>query len=265
MKLLNREASPLSGEVWNQIDSEFTTFLSQRLKMRSVVDFTAVAFETDAIPTGELSPIETEGEVSLQARTPLNMMEVRYDFEIPKTVIEELKRDKPNFDDAIFKRVANTFSRVENTIILNGVPETGAAGILSDIPYETIQAKDTKGLIEAVSKMLGTFAGEFVDGPFKLVLSTATLIKMIGESEGGVNIKSRLEALLGADFFVICEAIGDDKILAISQRGEDFSFYNGLDVSIGYTGETEEAYQLFMMESCAFRVVSPEAALIIAF
>ncbi len=263
MKFLNRESSPIAPAIWNQIDTEFTALLSQRLKLRGTVDFTPVPFETDAIPTGNLTSLKSEGGLEVQMRVPLSMVEIRHEFELPKKVVEEFKRDKPDFDDAVFKKVANAFSNAENNVILSGLKEANIEGILANIPYKPIKAKDTKGLIDAVSSMLGAFGSEFVSGPYKLILSTSTLIKLVGESEGGVSVKDRLEAMLGQDFFVVCEAMGNDKILALSQRGGDFTLYNGLDVSIGYVGEKKDSFTLFMMESCSFRVMSPEAALLI--
>ncbi len=264
MKFLNRTSSPIAPEIWSQIDIEFTTLLSQRLKLRGTVDFTPVAFETDAIPTGNLTALKSEGGLDVQMRVPLSMVEIRHEFELPKTVIEAFKRDKPDFDDTVFKKVANAFSAVENNVILSGLKEANIEGILDNLTHKPIKAKDTKGLIDAVSSMLAAFASEFVGGPYKLILSTATLIKLVGESEGGVSVKERLEAMLGANFFVVSEAIGNDKILAVSQRGGDFTFYNGLDVSVGYVEEKKDSFTLFMMESCSFRVTNPEAALLIA-
>ncbi len=263
MKFLNRESSPIAPAIWSQIDTEFTALLGQRLKLRGTVDFVPVAFETDAIPTGNLASLKSEDGLEVQMRVPLSMVEIRHEFELPKKIIEEFKRDKPDFDDTVFKKVTNVFSNAENDVILSGLKEAHIEGILADIPYKPIKAKNTKDLIGAVSSMLAAFASEFVGGPYKLILSTATLIKLVGESEGGVSVKKRLEALLGTDFFVVCEAIGDDKILAISQRGGDFTFYSGLDVSIGYVDEKKDSFTLFMMESCSFRAMNPEAALLI--
>lgn len=263
MKFLNRETSAIAAAVWEQIDAVFTSMLSQRLKLRSLVGFTPVPFETDAVATGELKTLSSVKGLTLSARKPLAMMEIRYDFDLPKSIVEAFKRDKPDFDDTIFKEVSNRFSAVENSLILEGVKGADIEGILKKIPRKPLHAKDTKGLINAVASMIAAFKAEFVEGPYKLVLSSATLIKMVAESEGGVSVKSRLESLLGADFFIVCESIGDEKILALSQRGGDFLLYNGLDVSIGFAEEKADSYALFIIESCTFRIINPEAALLI--
>lgn len=263
MKFLNRETSPIPAAVWDQIDSVFAPLLSQRMKLRSLVGFTSVPFETDAIATGNLKSLISADDLTLSVREPIRMVEIRYDFDLPKAIVEAFKRDKPDIDDTVFKKVSNRFSAIENSLILEGVKEAQIEGLLKYIPRQPIHAKDTKGLIDAVASTMAAFGGAFVEGPYKLVLSTATLIKMVTESEGGVSVKNRLETLLGADFFVVCESIGDDKILALSQRGGDFALYNALDVSIGYAEEKAESYTLFIIESCTFRIINPEAALLI--
>lgn len=263
MKFLNRETSAIAAAVWEQIDAVFIPMLSQRLKLRSLVGFTPVPFETDAVATGKLKTLSSADKLSISARKALEMVEIRYDFDLPKSIVEAFKRDLPDFDDTVFKEASKRFSAVENSLILEGVKETGIEGILNKSPHKPIHAKHIKGLIDAVGLMIAAFKSEFVEGPYKLVLSIATLSKMIAESEGGISIKSRLENLLGTDFFVVCESIGDEKILALSQRGGDFILYNGLDVSVGFSEEKADSYALFMTESCTFRIITPEAALLI--
>lgn len=263
MKFLNRETSPIAPAVWAQIDSTLGALLSRRLKMRSVVDFTTVDFATDAIATGELRRISSEDGVTVSARNPINMVELCYEFTLPKSVVEELKRDKEDFDDTVFRESANTFSAIENGMILDGLDAAGIEGLLDAIERDPIAAGSVDGLVDAVSAMMARFGSDFVGGPFRLVLSAATLVKMIGASEGGVSVKDRVESILGAGSLVVSEAVGNDKILALSARGGDFIFYNGLDVSVGYAGETDDAYTLFIMESCALRILAPEAAQVI--
>ncbi|MGZ8546431.1 MAG: encapsulin, partial [Sulfuricurvum sp.] len=197
MKFLNRETSPIAVAVWEQIDAAFTPFLAQRLKLRGLVGFTPVPFETDALATGNLKTLTSSEGLTMSVRKPIPMVEIQYDFDLPKSIVEAFKRDKPDFDDSVFKKVSNRFSAVENSLILEGVKGAGIEGILNNIPHKPIQTKHTKGLIDAVASMIAAFGAEFVEGPYKLVLSTATLIKMVAESEGGVSVKTRLEMLLG--------------------------------------------------------------------
>ena len=50
----------------------------------------------------------------------------------------------------------------------------------------------------------------------------------------------------------------------LSLRGGDFLFNNGQDLSIGYESHDVEAVQLYIEESFAFQVATPEAAVPLA-
>jgi uncharacterized linocin/CFP29 family protein len=51
-----------------------------------------------------------------------------------------------------------------------------------------------------------------------------------------------------------------DGAVVLSQRGGDFLFESGEDLSIGYESHDAEAVQLYLVESFTFRAVTPEAA-----
>ena len=46
----------------------------------------------------------------------------------------------------------------------------------------------------------------------------------------------------------------------MSQRGGDFLFEAGEDLSVGYDSHDAETVELYLVESFTFRVVTPEAA-----
>jgi uncharacterized linocin/CFP29 family protein len=50
----------------------------------------------------------------------------------------------------------------------------------------------------------------------------------------------------------------------LSQRGGDFLFDSGQDISVGYDHDDAEAVHLYLEESFSFRVATPEAAVGIA-
>lgn len=48
--------------------------------------------------------------------------------------------------------------------------------------------------------------------------------------------------------------------IVLSQRGGDFVFDSGQDISIGYDGHDAAAVRLYLEESFSFHVATPEAA-----
>lgn len=261
MKFLNREEAPLSQEMWDLIDANMMTMLAKRLKVRSVVDFEAgYDFTTDAIATGTVRPVSDSGGLHIGVRDPVLMSEIRFDFSIPKTTLDEMKRDIEAYDDTPWREAANAFGAAENGMILGGLEAAGYTGLLDALTQPALSASGAKELMVAAARTLGMFNGEFVDGPFKLLVSGATFAQLVIESEGGETMKQKIESIFGADAVVVNEAIGDDTALMISQRGGDFIFYSGLDVHVGYDSESESALNFFLIESAAFRVIKPEAA-----
>lgn len=261
MKFLNREEAPISPELWTLIDETMIALLTKRLKMRSVVDFEeAYDFTTDAVATGNLRMVSETDGVRIGVREPILMSEIRYDFSIPKSMLEAMKRDIEGIDDSALRDAANAFASVENAMILDGIESVGGPGLLTSLTQKRLSASGAKELMIASARSLGMFNEEFVDGPFKLLVSSATFAQLVVEAEGGETMKQKIENILGADAIVITDAIGDDKALVISQRGGDFAFYSGLDVHVGFESESADALKLFLVESGAFRVISPEAA-----
>jgi uncharacterized linocin/CFP29 family protein len=56
---------------------------------------------------------------------------------------------------------------------------------------------------------------------------------------------------------------GRDRAIVLSQRGGDFLFESGQDLSIGYESHDEQVVRLYLEESFSFRVATPEAAVVL--
>ena len=52
--------------------------------------------------------------------------------------------------------------------------------------------------------------------------------------------------------------------MVVSLRGGDFLFDAGEDISIGYSDHSTEAVELYLEETFSFRVVTPEAAVVVS-
>jgi uncharacterized linocin/CFP29 family protein len=260
MKFLNREEAPLSQEMWGLIDEHVMGLLAKRLKLRSVVDFDeGYDFTTDAVATGKVRGVQ-EGGVKIGVREPVLMMEIRHDFSIPKSTLDAMKRDIADYDDTPLREAANAFGTAENGMILDGIAAIGAPGLLGTLTQKTLQASGAKELMVSAARSLGMFNTAFVDGPFKLLVSSATFAALVTEAEAGETMKQKIDNIFGADAVVITDAVGEDKALVISQRGGDYVFYSGFDVHVGFDSESDDALNLFLIESGAFRVINPEAA-----
>ncbi len=264
MEILNRTNAPFGNAVWTTIDETISEFLTKRLNLRAVVDFDETAtYTTDSISTGKTSLLSNENGIEVLTREPIKMVEIKKNFEISKDVIEDIKRGKKDFEDRAFAKVSNDFASIENNIILYGLAQANIEGIASHNDVKTIDVKNTKEILKEVAKSLGVFNQEFISGPYKLIVSSNTLANLYTEFFDGISLKTKLDDILGVDGIIVNQDIGDDKIMLISLRGGDFEYFSGLDVSIGFEKTNEDSVELFLLMTCAFRVVTPEAAIVL--
>ncbi len=264
MEILNRANAPFGEGVWSEIDEVMGEFLSKRLNLRAAVDFKdGYDYHTDGISTGDVKSVSNKNDLSIQARVPLNMIEVKKRFKLGSGVIEDIKRGMSDYDDSAFADAANAFAASENGMILQGIKQAGIEGIMSSGEVKSVSVNSAKEILSAVAKGLGTFNKEFVGGPFKLVISSATMAKLHTEFFDGISVKAKLDDILGSGSIVVNEDIGDKDALLLSQQGGDFEFYSGLDVSVGFEKEVKDGVELFVTQTCTFRVLGPEAAIAI--
>lgn len=264
MDILNRSAAPFGAQVWAKIDTEFQDLLSKRVKLRSLFDFDETkTFDDDSIATGRTKKLPRFKGSEVYTREPIKMVEIKHKFILSGTVLDELKRGIGDFDNASMQEAANTFAAIENGMILDGLKEANIEGILNAFSSSKTKATDVKDILTQTAKSLETFDNHFIEGPYKLVLSYNTLSKLVVESIGGISLKEKIVQLLGTDSLLITNAIGDDKALLVSQRGGDFTFYSGVDISLGFEGSKANGVELFLFETCALKTLTPEAGIII--
>jgi uncharacterized linocin/CFP29 family protein len=264
MEILNRTNAPFSNGVWSVIDETMGEFLSKRLNLRGVVDFKdQYTYDTDAIFTKELKNISDKKGLSISTREPIKMVEIKKTFTISNDTIDQIKRGVEDFEDKELATAANEFATIENNMILEGLKEASFTGIANHPDVVTMEVKSTKDILSSVAKSLGVFNKEFVDGGFKLVVSSGTLAKLYTEFFDGISVKTKLDDILGAGNTVVNEDIGDNRAMIISQRGGDFEFCSGLDLSIGFEKAAKDSVELFLIQTCALRILSPEAAIIL--
>lgn len=264
MELLNKTKAPFGNVVWEEIDKTLNEYLSKRLNLRSVIDFNdTYDFDTDSISTKKISTLKNDNGLTISKREPISMVEIKKIFSLSKNVIQDIQRGMSDYDDSSLREVSNDFSQIENSIILSGLSGANIDGIITNSEIKSIEVKSTKDILAGVAKAMGVFNKEFVSGTFKLVVSSQTLGKLYTEFFDGFSVKTKLDDILGSNEIIVNQTIGDDKALLISQRGGDFEFYSGLDVCVGFEKELDESIELFLLQTLSFRVINPEAAILL--
>ena len=97
-----------------------------------------------------------------------------------------------------------------------------------------------------------------MEGPFAVVLSEQLFKDLQARTDGGYPILSHVQRLIDGEVHAAPSLEGG---LVISMRGGDFELTVGQDFSIGYLEHDTERVRLYIEESFAFLVLSPQAAI----
>jgi uncharacterized linocin/CFP29 family protein len=262
---LLRGHAPISEAGWALIDDEAKARLTPGLAARRLVDFSGPkGWEHSAVALGrvsdeEISPLDhVEGRV----RRVQPLVEVRARFTVSRAELAAGDRGAEDVDLSELDAAAQRLVVSENTAVFHGWSQAGIDGIGRVSPHDAIPCGDDIDRYPSfVARAVETLLRSGVSGPYGLALGREEYTRVIETAErGGVLLFDHLRQILGGP---IVWAPGVDGGVVLSLRGGDFLFESGQDVAVGYEAHDAESVTLYLEESFAFRVVSPEAAVAI--
>ena len=187
-------------------------------------------------------------------------------FRVPFTVtrheVEDLQRGSqdPELDD--LARAARAAAVIENRAIFHGWPEAGIDGVDGVSPYEAQQlGENADDYPHVVACAVDQLRQAGIEGPYALAITPEGYTRIVQTTErGGYPLFEHLSRILGGQ---IVRAPGTDCALVVSQRGGDFLLDVGQDLAIGYTDHDADVVHLYLEESFTFRVLEPDAAVVL--
>jgi uncharacterized linocin/CFP29 family protein len=261
MNHLLRELAPISDSGWQLLDSEATERLTPALAARKLVDFPGPhGWQHSATNLGRTTPVASspsEGVSALQRRV-LPLVELRADFQISMAELRDADRGADDTDLEPLDTAAHQIAVAENIAVFHGWP--GAlSGISESASHEPIalgEAADRypRSVAAAVERLLQSGIG----GPYGLAIGSEQYRVVLETTEhGGYPLVKHLRKILDGP---IVWAPGVTGAIVLSQRGGDFIFDSGQDVSVGYDRHDQEKVGLYLQESFTFHVATAEAA-----
>jgi uncharacterized linocin/CFP29 family protein len=265
MNHLLRELAPISDAVWTLLDDEARDRLTPALAARKLVDFSGPhGWEHSATNLGRTSPLASapcDGVVGLQRRV-MPLVELRAEFELTLEELRDADRGAPDADLAALDLAAHQIAVAENVAVFHGW-HGAITGIGDASPHERILLGDSPDeypgpVAAAVERLLHNG----ISGPYALALGGEQYQRVAETAEhGGYPLLEHLAKILEGP---IVWAPGVKGAVVLSLRGGDFLFESGQDLSIGYSSHSAKVVQLYLEESFAFRVATPEAAVILS-
>lgn len=260
---LLRSHAPVTEAGWRLVDEEARSQLTVALAARKLVDFAGpLGWSYSAADLGRTAALGgcAAGGVEGRQRRVLPVVEVRAPFSVARRELEDAERGAVDIDLDALDAAARQLALAENVAVFHGWAEAGIVGISEAARHDPVPlGDDLDAYPSKVARAVEALRAAGVAGPYGLALGPDAYTGVVERTEhGGYPLFDHLHKILGGP---IVWAPGLRGAVVVSQRGGDFLFDSGQDVSIGYSGQDADQVHLYLEESFTFRVAAPEAAI----
>jgi uncharacterized linocin/CFP29 family protein len=258
---LRRSLAPLTEEAWEEVDSTAARVLKDRLSARTLVDFDGPHGSTlGAVNLGrlEIPKKKAPGNVPWGIRKVMPLIEARIPFVLLQMELDNVTRGCKDPDLSPLEEAARNLALFEETAIYKGFAEGHVRGIIEAAAHEAVAVKtNAEDLPKAVASGVEALKSAGVGGPYALALGGKLYYPLMQAGKGGYPPSRIIRTLLDGE--ILWSPALDDGLL-LSKRGGDFELTVGDDISIGYASHDRDKVELYLLESFAFRVLEPAAA-----
>ena len=263
---LRRSIAPIPRAAWAKIDETAAQVLRLDLAARKLVEFRGpLGWGASSLSLGRIDRLSAEpaSGVTASVRKVQPLVELRATFELSREELDDVARgaEQPDLDPLI--AAAAHLAYAEDRAVFHGYAAGGITGLCAATPHAPVRATGAyESYPPAVAEATRVLRMAGVDGPYALALGPACytgLSQAMGR--GGYPVLDVVRQLVGGPV-VWAPALEDAVVL--SMRGGDFELAIGQDVSIGYDDHTTTTVRLYLIESMTFRILAPEAAVVIA-
>jgi uncharacterized linocin/CFP29 family protein len=260
MNHLLRELAPVPERAWREIESEARRTLEHFLTARRLVDFAGPGgWEQDAVPRGRVVDLaDAPAGVRARVRAPQPLVELRAEFALERSLLDALDRGASDVDLQPVNEAARRLAAAEDVIALGDGTFAGTAGLGAASPHAAIALGDAGDTPRAVAQAIQVLRDAGVGGPYAVALGSDTYTGVIESTEmGGYPVFEHLRLI--SDGPVLWAPTVEGAIV-LSTRGGDAQLTIGQDAAIGYLDHDDGTVRLYLEESVAFEVYTPEVA-----
>jgi uncharacterized linocin/CFP29 family protein len=261
MNDLRREQAPITPEAWQSVDEEVRLALKQLLAARHVVDFRGpVGWSVSAIPTGriEVLPQLPSHAVHASRRIVRRLIELRAPFELKREELDRVPRGGRNPDLRTAADAARAIAIAEDHAVFHGYAAGDIVGICEAAAENALAiSEEYETYPGVVARALGLLRTAGVGGPYAIALGPECYTGLTQTTTDGFPVIAHVQRLIDGPLIWAPGLVGAS---VLSLRGGDFELTVGRDFSIGYSAHDERVVSLYVEESFAFEVLTPEAA-----
>lgn len=263
MNILKKQIAPLSDKAWKEITDQSSEIFNIYLTARNFVDIDGPnGLEYGGVSTGRLLQTgkEIKEGVNFGLREIMPLVEIRKPFELDIWEMDNVERGALDVDMNPVVKAAKQVALFEEDLIYKGFKEGNVLGLeKSSIHPKVTLPGDPKKVLKVIGEQVTNFEKHGVEGPFTLVVNDKKW-QELASLENGYPLVKQLEEVINVKVSI---NHGNYKSFLISERGGDFELSIGQDISIGYDSHDSEKVKLYFTESFTFRVISPEAVIVL--
>jgi uncharacterized linocin/CFP29 family protein len=263
-----RQKAPITAEAWAEIDDEARRSLTNYLAARKLIDVSGPhGWSFSSIPTGRLGPAEPveDGAVSVRPREVRPLVEIRTPFTLEREELDAIGRGACDADLEPVVAAARRAARAEDLAVFHGLASAGIVGLTEATPHDPVMISDDYAAYPThAAEAVAVMREAGVEGPWGIALGPRCYAGVMQQSEaGGYPVLKHLQLILEGGPVVFAPAI--DGAVVVSQRGGDFELVTGQDFAIGYLHHDATSVELYLEETIAARICTPEAAVHLAY
>jgi uncharacterized linocin/CFP29 family protein len=264
MDHLYRDLAPISEAAWSQIEDEAASRLVTHLAARKLVDLSGPhGWGHSSTDLGRVSEVPGPAEgVSATQRRVLPLVELRAEFSVARTELDDADRGAGNIELRELDEAVRQIALAENVSVFHGYAVAGMLGITESSSHPPIDVDaDVEQYPKVVAQATDVLRRSGIGGPYGLAISPDIYTRIVETDEhGGHLLFDHLRDILGGP---LVWAPGVQGGVVLSLRGGDFVLDCGQDLSVGYRAHDADVVQLYVEESFSFRVVEPDAAVVL--
>ncbi|HEX3541139.1 MAG TPA: family 1 encapsulin nanocompartment shell protein [Acidimicrobiales bacterium] len=264
MNHLLRGLAPITDTGWQAIEDDAKPRLATYLAARKLVDFSGPKGWThSAVDLGRVAAIDgASAGVTGDQRRMLPLVELRTPFVVSRAELTDADRGAEDLDFPDLDAAAQRIAVAENVAVFHGYAAAGIAGISERTSHSPVGLGSDASLFPArVTEAVNRLLADGIGGPYGLAVSPDAYIQILETSETGDLLMEHIAGIVGGP---VVRTAGLRGAVLVSMRGGDFEFVCGEDLSIGYLDHSDTDVRLYFEETFTFRVLEPDAAVVLS-
>jgi uncharacterized linocin/CFP29 family protein len=265
MDHLLRTVAPVSDGGWAAIEAEAKSRITTFLAARKLVDFEGPhGWGHSAIDLGRVDTVPGPvNDVDARLRRVMALVELRVPFTVSRAELDNVDRGAGDADFGSLDVATARLGLAENTLVFRGHEAAGIRGILDSSSHPSVELEDDlKRYPTFVAKAVDVLRESGIGGPYGLAIAPEGYTGIIETTEhGGYPLLDHLHQILGGP---VVWTPGIEGAAVVSLRGGDFVMDVGQDISMGYLSHDADGVTLYLEESLTFRVLEPDAVVVVA-